>query len=299
MDLDVRVEKRLVKIARDLGLPTEPLFHAYRFRRIAMAPKEWMKRKASLRQMRENSQFTDFIDVDKGYRLFGPNDIPGIGEAVAAAADFYERKRAQIDVSSAKKPYFYNIATRSDLEELPAILEFAKSAPMMEAAGGYLGMKPTLEALGVYLSMANDHFEKSQKFHIDFDDLRQVKCFINVSNVEALNGPFTFIPADRSRAIRLKLRHQWRNPRISDDELENVIRTQDEETVQILGAPGYGALVDTSSCLHYGSRCKSGYRLVIMIRYGRFPNVQLLKKEALQLRADGTNGAPCSWGSSD
>lgn len=291
--MDVRAEKQLVKRVRELGLPTEPLFHAFRFRRIAKAPKEWMERKTTLRRMRGNSKFTDFIDKEKGYRLFGPSDIPGIDEVVSAAAEIYRKKRKNVDVSAAKKPFFYNIAHRTDFDDHPEILRLARSSPLIEAAGSYLGMMPTLESLGVYLSLANDSFEKSQMFHIDNEDLCQVKCFINVNDVNVSNGPFTFIPADRSRAIRRKLRHHWYSVRMEDHELEKVTGAQQESPIQLVGAPGHGAMVDTARCLHYGSRCRVGYRLVIMMEYVRFPLVSFRTEE--HLFTDGQNGEPCRY----
>lgn len=286
--MDVLAEKRLVKRAKQFGLPTEPLLHAFRIRRILVSPKDWIQRKTAGYRIHSKSKFADFIDKEKGCRLFKPNDIPGIMKVVDAAARMFAEKHPDIDGSSAKKLYFYNIAERSDLDKYPELLDFAHSAPMVEATGSYLGMLPVLSAIGVYLSPVNDTFEKSQMYHMDDEDLHQVKCFINVNEVGPSNGPFTFIPADRSREIRGKLSHHWRGPRISDDELNKLSNTQD--IIQLVGPPGYGAMVDTSSCLHYGSRCRSGYRLVIMIQYTRFPDVSLLTEE--QLRAGG-NGSAC------
>lgn len=286
--MDVLAEKRLVKKAKHFGLPTEPLLHAFRIRRILGSPKDWIRRKAEKREINENSQYAGFIDKKTGYRRFGPNDLPGIMEAVNAAARLYAEKASDIDTSVGKKSFFYNIATRPDLKRYPELLTFAQSTPLLDAATGYLDILPTLSALGVYFSPANESFEKSQMFHIDDEDLRQVKCFVNVNDVGVSNGPFTFIPADKSSAIRNKLGHHWRGPRLSDEELATL--SKEKDMISLVGSPGSGAMVDTSSCLHFGSRCRSGYRLVIMIQYTRFPDVSLLTEESL--RKDG-NGVAC------
>jgi len=41
-----------------------------------------------------------------------------------------------------------------------------------------------------------------------------------------------------------------------------------ERAISVMGGPGSGVLVDTSRCLHFGSRVKPGtYRLCLYIQY--------------------------------
>ena len=248
-----------------LGLRRELAIYAVRLGRISTAAYDWKERRAVARKIKATSKYASLIDKQTGYYLFRPGVIPGAMEAVSSAAAVFSNKK--LDHANSKKPFFSNLLEPQDLEQHPAILEFAESQPMMEAAAGYLGVLPKLHGLGIYFSPANESLKSSQKYHIDGDELSRVKCFINVNNVGPENGPFTFIPANKSHAIRRKLGQEWE--RLEDNEVESLSNPGD--VISLVGAPGTGALVDTARCLHYGSRCRIGYRLVLMFHYTLHP----------------------------
>ena len=144
---------------------------------------------------------------------------------------------------------------------------------MIEAASAYLGSLAQLNRLGIYVSPPTDTLKSSQLYHLDGQDFHIVKCFINVHEVTPENGPFTFIPADESLKIRKSIGYHRKRGRISD---KDVLALADKSRiVSLMGKPGTGAMVDTSSCFHYGSRCRAGHRVVIMLRYMRIPNICL------------------------
>ena len=112
----------------------------------------------------------------------------------------------------------------------------------------------------------------SQLFHVDPEGLTQVKFFINVFDVGDGEGPFTFIPADdTARIIRdvnvlrqqQGLAHQGR---YLDEEITAVGASG--AIVRVTGSGGSGVAVDTSRCLHMGSRVRPGsFRLCLYIQY--------------------------------
>lgn len=261
-------EKQFMKKAMKYGLSSDAIFHALRFRRIIREPGEFLKRRSEARKICATSRYADFMDKRKGYRRFEPADFPGVMEVVAAAKRIHQSKK--IDGNS-KKPFFFNLLEPADLEQNPELLTFAQSQPMRDAATGYLRTVPDLSGIGVFLSPANSSLEKSQQYHTDDVDTTQVKCFINCNEIGPRNGPFTFVTADASDAIRRRLKHSWRGPRLPDEEVTK--NCGDDDIISLTGAPGSGVLVDTSRCLHYGSRCREGYRLVIMFQYTRRPNL--------------------------
>lgn len=261
-------EKQFMKRAMKYGLSSDAVFHALRFRRIMREPGEFLKRRSEARKISATSRYANFIDKKKGYSLFGGVDFPGIMEAVAAANRIYQSKKMDGDF---KKPFFVNLLEPADLEQNPQLLAFAESKPMRDAAAGYLGTVPDLSGIGVFLSPANSSLEKSQQYHTDDVDKVQVKCFINCNEIGPRQGPFTFVTGDASDALRRKLKHGWRGPRLPDEEVTKNCR--DDDIITVTGGPGSGALVDTSRCLHFGSRCREGYRLVIMFQYTRRPNL--------------------------
>ncbi len=252
-----------------IGLPSEPMFRLIRARRIAGQLRDWRQRRQRVEEIIRNSPYAKLIDRDKGYYLFSPDFLPEIAPAVAEAAALFENRRAILATDDAKKPFFANIMTADDVEACPAIMTLTQHPAMFEACAGYLGTYPKLRTVGVYVSMANTSLRQSQMFHYDTNDLNQIKCFINVSDVSEKNGPFTFLPADKSRALNLR----WRGGRQKDENVLAKVNTDD--LIALEGSPGTGGFIDTSRCLHYGSRCREGYRLVIMIQYTPEPDLSM------------------------
>ncbi|NWG24076.1 MAG: hypothetical protein HXY30_06595 [Pseudorhodoplanes sp.] len=263
-------EKQLIKKALDYGIPSSTVAQALRFRRILGEPTEFLKRRSEAQRIAATSPYANVIDKTKGYGRFGPNDFPGIMDAVAAANRIRESKTLD---GKFKKPFFVNLLEPADLDNNPELLALARSRPVLEAAAAYLGTVPELSGIGVFLSPANQSLEKSQQYHTDDVDTTQVKCFVNCNDIGPNNGPFTFITADASDALRRKLKHGWRGPRLSDEDVTK--NCSPEDVVSITGGPGHGVLVDSSRCLHFGSRCREGYRLVIMFQLTRRPSLAI------------------------
>ena len=252
-----------------IGLPSEPMFRLIRTRRIAGQFGEWRRRRQKAEEIRRTSRYGKLIDQSKGYFLFTPDFLPEIGPAVAEAASLFEKKRSKVNTDEAKKPFFANVMNADDIDNCPAIMALAQHPAMFEACAGYLGTYPKLRSIGVYVSVANTSLRQSQMFHYDTNDLNQIKCFINVSDVGENNGPFTFLPADKSRALNLS----WRGGRQADEKV--FAKVPSENLIALEGPPGTGGFIDTSRCLHYGSRCREGYRLVLMIQYTPEPDLSM------------------------
>lgn len=141
-----------------------------------------------------------------------------------------------------------------------------------------------MRGIGVYFSPVNSSTKRSQMFHVDGDDFRQLKCFINVATVDRHNGPLTLVSRRRSDQIRRRVRHGWRDRRLTDEEV--FAGLPDDEVVVLTGPPGSGALVDTSACLHFGSRARQADRVVFMFQYTTFPSA------AFDILEDGKEGRP-------
>lgn len=266
-------EKQLVKrLIDDVGISGNVVGKALRLQRIAVSPVGYLRRNAKAKRIAMSSAYSDFIDPENGYRLFSQNDLPGIMNAVSAADHiFQERKEAPRHEES--KPFFANICDERALVEHPDLLTFARSRAVFEIATSYLKTLPKLSALGVFYSPPNETLAKSQMWHTDHEDFCQIKCFINVHDVSLENGPFTFIPAAKSDRIRRAIGHRWRSDRVGDEEI--LSHCNDADIISLAGNAGSGAFVDTSRCLHFGSRSRGGHRLVIMFQYTRTPDLNV------------------------
>ncbi len=261
-------EKQLLKKGLKKGVHPDVLYHFFKTRLILSSPLDWWTRRNKAKHVQRNSKYTNFIDQLTGYRFLGPSDLPGTIEAVEAAKMIYNSR--QLDHKKSKKPFFSNIMLPEDIDNHPVLMAFAESPVLVEAVACYLNTWPQLTTIGIFVSPPNDTMLKSQMYHVDGSDTRLVKCFINVQDVGPDNGPFTFIPADKSDKIRSKINHRWRGPRLCDEEV--MAHCSPDDVISLTGPSKTGALVDTARCLHFGSRCEVGHRVVIMICYARKPN---------------------------
>ena len=210
----------------------------------------------------------DYIDRQLGYRIFQPNAFPESARIVSAGAAVFERHRELATQNEAmNKRYFYNILTVEDLAAYRVLIEFAMSENVVAAVAGYFGHAPRLHSIGVFYSSVNDSLDGSQLFHVDGDARSQVKCFVNIWNVDAGNGPFIFLP--KSVTSRT-LRHGGLLKLLSDADVHRAVPS--EHHVAVHGPPGAGVFVDTSRCLHQGSRARERPRLVFQFQYVSRPD---------------------------
>jgi hypothetical protein len=136
-----------------------------------------------------------------------------------------------------------------------------------------------------------DDLIKSQLFHVDPEGLTQVKFFINVFDVDEAEGPFTFIPADASLRVLggiRRLRKAQGQPhvgRYTDEEVEAVGGAR--AIVSLKGPRGSGVAIDTSKCLHLGSRVRPGaFRLIFYVQYCSTREVQGNRFDTARYRND-------------
>ena len=114
----------------------------------------------------------------------------------------------------------------------------------------------------------------SQNFHFDHEDTRQIKCFIFIEDVTENDGPFCFLDAQASRImyknIKQKAVGENFNKKFTDTQIEKLVPHYQDQCVKATGPSKTLAYVDTSRCLHYGSRPRSSFaraRHLIMLHY--------------------------------
>ncbi len=205
----------------------------------------------------------------KGYRLCAPDEIPGMREIAALGAETYEKKRPSLSAEYAattKRPFLVNLTEEADRVEHPEFIRFAISHAVLDPAIAYLGTVPLLTGVNVLWTPVNETVKSSQLYHYDDEDLTQFKLFIACKDVGEDQGPLTFLPADASQHVR----HGFRTPigRVTDEQVERAGVA--DEAVRLVGPAGSGTFLDTSRCLHYGSRENRRVRIVIQIQFLRY-----------------------------
>jgi hypothetical protein len=232
--------------------------------KVAASRGEHAERLALAREIQRSSPHASSIPEPLGYLRFEADAFSGIAAAIGRCEELFERFRDRDPESERRAGFLRGIASGYEVTLHPELLALMVSRPLVDAVTGYLGCVPLLSAAELLWSPVNETSVSSQRFHLDDEDDRQVKLFLNVREVTSDNGPLTFLPADASAKVRA--RTGTIIARASD---ERVLGAAEAEPIRICGGPGSGVLVDTGRCLHYGSRRNTKERLVLSFQYLR------------------------------
>jgi len=208
------------------------------------------------------------VPQDKGYLRFGAESFGSTAGMVQIGRRMFDQTGRQVLSgwkSEKGKSYLVNILSFEDLDSNPEIMDFVLNPELLGTLSGYYGFLPELCSIALMLSPANDTVKGSQEAHFDLRDSKHIKVFVPVEDINEDNGPFEFLPRDVSDMVRRKL---GVTKKIEDDALFSLVPRSDFLKTTIKS--GDGLIVDTTNCLHFGGRVRSGYRLMWFIHFGSF-----------------------------
>jgi len=205
------------------------------------------------------------ITLDRGFATSDPSVFPETGDVV----DDIQRRRSELGIAVGEKAYLLDHPLTT-LDRSSPLLQFAVDPRVVSVAAHYLGVVPMLTMVTILASPpVPGPSSGSQLFHSDWEDVRQVKVFVNCSNVAEENGPLTAVTAEASRRVKEAVGYRYGGPhfRLRDDEVLPLLR--EGESQAFTGPVGAVVFIDTSSCLHLGSRVRdgAGERLVAQFQY--------------------------------
>ena len=211
---------------------------------------------------------------DNGYIKNSILEKKELEKLVFICQQIFDKKKKMINKISldANKSYFFNILNDLDIENNLFLKEFANAPSLNKHVGDYLG-KFTIHSFGLFYSKKSKDIDGSQLWHVDGDSSKQLKLFVNINKVTSKNGPFEFF---EKKIMNFNLKNRGLLKVINDKYVEKFLCR--DKKVTFVGMPGENLLVDTSNCLHQGSRVESGYRLMFTIQYLPISNA-IIKKE--------------------
>jgi hypothetical protein len=251
---------------------------------VATSPRDAIHRRRAVVTYNRRHPNTQ-LDRRDGYAILRPGSLPGGDEIIALSLRLFEEKKRKLEASlgpdtalHAKKwAFLRSVLTNHDLTEHSELVDFALSDDLLSLVTNYLGTIPHLNRVDLLYSVSHGGEEaiSSQIYHLDPEGRRQAKLFLNLREIGPDEGPFTFIPASASERVIKAIKHRRSTEsedatmlmgRYFDDELAKVGGL--DEAISVMGPAGSAVLVDTSRCLHCGSRVKPGtYRLCLYIQY--------------------------------
>ena len=191
-----------------------------------------------------------------------------VTNAVNSASVLVDNYLSSNNFQNQQKSYLHTIPFDNDFDLENPIMKLALSDNLVDAATRYLGFLPILSEIRVWYSPNDSNkSEGSQLYHLDYADINQVKVFLPIEDIDENTGPLTFVSASSSKKICDNINYKLTNDeiRVPDKIVKSYITEKDE--IQATGAPGDIVFVDTSACLHYGSRGATRPRKILMIQY--------------------------------
>ena len=166
------------------------------------------------------------------------------------------------------KSMIYNILKTDQIQKIDGLIEFATSKNLISVITNYLGEIPILLAINLYLSPKNENekYSSSQLFHLDTEQHKQIKIFYLLHDTDISHGPLEFIDKLKTENILKKINYSGK--RISDDTIKNLNLNNSFVNDKIFtGRRGSGLMIDSSNCLHRGSRKILKNRYILQFQY--------------------------------
>lgn len=186
--------------------------------------------------------------------------LHAVGQAAAEKMGRGRHRELRQDVTH--KDFWTRLLDEDKVEgQLPTsnpFVSFALQMPVLQVLAHYYGELPFLDDVLLTLSRhTGNKLSLSQLWHRDYDDQRTVKLFVYLTEVgSAADGPFTFLPGPVSDRVGSSLRSRR-------DDAEIAAKVKPEE-VKMLTQPRLSVfMVNTSRCLHMGSRVAEGHERLL------------------------------------
>lgn len=172
----------------------------------------------------------------------------------------------KIDLS--KNDPIYDLLKDEDFNTNSEVFKFVTSEKVISIVSDYLGFIPLLTTVSLWYSPNLQNFDQSsQFFHLDHEDVSQVKCFFFIEDIDLDMGPTQFINIENSKKLlkKIKYRINKEEKRISDNLIYETIN--EDEVMSCVGKKNTIYFLDTSRCFHAGSKKSKKPRIVLFFQY--------------------------------
>jgi hypothetical protein len=237
----------------------------YRSDRELLIPKQLTARRGAVAEFKPGP-FE--IPRDVGFVFYEGSKFPDVPAVVSSARDVLARTDLDQLQAGANKRFMMKLLD-PDLVTLDSpFMRLALHPDIIATVSRYLRMVPILQFVSVYFSSESGAgFSKSQLYHCDSDDVEQVKVWVLCDEVTPETGPLTLLPAAESDLVKKTIGYRY-DTAVTDDQVSEVLGSRKAEH-QFVGPPGTVGFIDTSRCLHFGSRFTNPTmtRLIVMLQY--------------------------------
>lgn len=191
---------------------------------------------------------------------------------------FFLRDKAKAEASLDKNlllAQYFNVVND------PCIKRLANDPFLLSVAAQYLGVPPKLMSVNMWWTFPveasdEDKSRHAHVFHFDLDDLKFVKFFFYLTDVETEDGPHVFVRGS-NRLIKYQ-NNFLRSRRFTDSEIIEAYGV--ENVIEVVGPAG-ACLIEDTITLHKGMTPVRNPRLILQFEYSinTYPEVSCVVDE--------------------
>ena len=186
--------------------------------------------------------------IDNGYAIFTPNKFVDTRNLLT------ECQKPTVSISQ-KKSFLGSLMVS------PAIRAEVNKLSIEQNLLEYLGPGTKLQSVEMYHSTPNNStYRSGQLWHKDIDFIPQIKMFFMCQPTMHDNGPFTFLSSQDSDIAHTTLNYIM-GKCLGDNYFQSYV------PIELTGDAGSLVFIDTSRCFHFGSRCKAGERIALVVQF--------------------------------
>jgi len=164
----------------------------------------------------------------------------------------------ETSIPRAKGRYVWRI---SELIRVPAVQRFVADAALHRVAQDYIGCRPILTSICLWLDPVFDGTYGAHVYHYDNDGPSFLKFFVYLSDVDADSGAHTFIQGS----------HKHLKPeqfgRAGYQDRTDLLKFYGPDNEIVFIGPAGMILAEDTAGFHKGTTLKSGYRLLLQLQY--------------------------------
>ncbi len=218
------------------------------------------------------------IQLRDGWAIDSTLSLPHLNRVLEDSEKIIaERAGVRKTGEGAYRSYFQDVWTPADLVKYPSFLDFATSTDILSVVGRYLQSVPALSTTlpsGIRFVESNAQFDDqpdtphdSQLYHLDYYSLPNVYVLVLLRDTTIEHGPWTFLPRSVTQKAADALGNWKRGVpyRFSDEQVYAV--ADKKEIIEFAHPRGTVLFIESSGCLHYGSRNCVQPRFQLMYGY--------------------------------
>jgi hypothetical protein len=196
------------------------------------------------------------------------------------ALGFYLKDLAAIEQKIGKNLL---LAQYFNVQDDPVVARLSKDPFLLSLAAAYLGVEPKLMSVNMWWTFpvnasAEDRSKHAHVFHYDLDDIKFIKFFFYLTDVDGESGPHVFVRGS-NREVRYKNTF-LKSKRFSDEEV--VAAYGIDNVVEVCGKAG-SCLIEDTITLHKGVTPLRHPRLLLQFEFSinTYPEVSCTTDPAL------------------